>query len=88
MRRRSPRVPFEDRHSRKRVPSTSPRLFALRFEPANQNCACPKVPQSFHLLGVHPAELVAAAVVRPLAHGEMLNDPRNGTTTREHREAW
>ena len=44
MRRRSPRVPFEEWHSRKRVPATTPRLFALRFEPANQNCACPELP--------------------------------------------
>ena len=39
VRRRGRLAPFEDRHSRKRVPSTTPRLFALRFEPANQNCA-------------------------------------------------
>ena len=43
-RRRGRLVPFEEAHSRKRVPSTTPLLFALRFEPANQNCACPKLP--------------------------------------------
>ena len=53
MRRRSPRVPLEDRHPRNRVPATTPRLFALRFEPANQNCACPKLPSQI----AHPNPL-------------------------------
>ena len=38
--------PFEDRHSRESMPAKTPRLFALRFEPANQDCACPKLPHN------------------------------------------
>ena len=58
---------FEDRHSRKRVPATTSRLFALRFKPRIRivpvsNCACLELPvsnclfaRSLELLRLTPA---------------------------------
>lgn len=52
-----PTAPFEDGHSRKRTPASAPRLFALRFEPTNQNCACSKLQPSRRLYQTNHAEI-------------------------------